>query len=160
MCSNRTFSGLIAALAFLTIPTWSLAQETLVLAGGGFNTAQRAYADLTAVHPKHVTFGVQAGMTGVKLGAGVWVQPNPNSYGALAVRGVFVRTWGSPIGLRGDRSYVGAEVEGSVIFIPNFHVSVVWPTERRDAWDSAAVTFGVGFRIPINIGSVWMGAGS
>jgi hypothetical protein len=89
-----------------------------------------------------------AGSGGGKLSLGVGARAHvdePDFRGTVGVglRASLVRTWGSPIGTEPGRTYLGPELDLSVVRV-NLTLGVLWRVSG-DAGSSALFAWGVGF---------------
>jgi hypothetical protein len=92
---------------------------------------------------------LEAGSGGGQVGLGIALLCRDSSWipkvGGLALRGVYVRTWGQPWQTERDQSYLGAYLDGYLARV-SARIGVLWrvgatATEAKDT----VVAFGVGF---------------
>jgi hypothetical protein len=92
---------------------------------------------------------LEAGTGGGQVGLGIALLCRDSSWipkvSGLALRGVYVRTWGQPWRTEPDESYLGAYLDGYLAIV-NARIGLLWrlgaaATEAKDT----VVAFGVGF---------------
>lgn len=66
----------------------------------------------------------------------------------IALRGTFTRTWGAPRGVEPNRSFVGAEVQYSLLLLLDLNAGVMYPVASRAA-QGPVFTWGVGIGLPL-----------
>ncbi len=94
------------------------------------------------------TFQVDAGSGGGKLSLGVGARAHVEDADfrgtvGVGLRASLVRTWGSPIGTEPDLTYLGPELDLSIIRI-NLNLGVLWRVSGN-AGSSALFSWGLGF---------------
>jgi hypothetical protein len=92
---------------------------------------------------------IEAGSGGGQVGLGIALLCRDSSWipkvGGLALRGVYVRTWGQPWQTEADQSYLGAYLDGYLAMV-NARIGVLWRVGAAAAGAKDTVfAFGVGF---------------
>jgi hypothetical protein len=125
-----------------TIPFWDAQVSSPLRLSAGLGLVVGKRGEGFAVARNAFLLQVEPGLGGGALHVG-WVPfagaASGLQFAGVALKGTLLRTWGSPLGVEGDRTFAGASIHAA--WIVKLSVGVLTPIDGRGG---TVVTWGVG----------------